>query len=137
MGLGTAGVAMMAGAYQGLRPDQIPGATGLTSVVQRVGGSFGTAVLAVVLQRVTEGTGTPAALQGAFGETFWWTVGFALIALIPAWLLPRSGPAPADRSAGRDQSVGRGPGSTQSVDVTGSSRRGRLRYRGRRGDPRR
>ncbi|MDP4511242.1 MDR family MFS transporter [Nonomuraea turcica] len=96
MGLGIAGVAMMAGAYQGLRRDQIPGATGLTNVVQRVGGSLGTAVLAVVLQRVTQGNGTPAALEGAFGETFWWTVGFALLALIPSWLLPRSRPAPTE-----------------------------------------
>ncbi|MEV2273315.1 MDR family MFS transporter [Nonomuraea africana] len=99
MGLGTAGVAMMAGAYQGLRPDQIPGATGLTNVVQRVGGSLGTAVLAVVLQRATQDHGTPTALEGAFGETFWWTVGFALIALIPAWLLPRSRPAPTGPGA--------------------------------------
>ncbi|MFI7638370.1 MDR family MFS transporter [Nonomuraea sp. NPDC049400] len=112
VGLGTAGVAMMAGAYQGLRPAQVPGATGLTSVVQRIGGSLGTAVLAVVLQRVTEGNS--GGLDGAFGETFWWTVGFALIALIPAWLLPRSRPAPARQPAGR------GPDSTPSVDVTGA-----------------
>lgn len=90
MGLGAAGIAMMAGAYQGLRRDQIPGATGLTSVIQRIGGSFGTAVLAVILQRVSADATTPHALAGAFGDTFWWTVGFALIALIPAWLLPRT-----------------------------------------------
>jgi hypothetical protein len=81
---------MMAGAYQGLRRDQIPGATGLTSVIQRIGGSFGTAVLAVILQRASTGATTPSALTGAFGDTFWWTVDFALIALIPAWLLPRA-----------------------------------------------
>ncbi|MEV6140663.1 MDR family MFS transporter [Nocardia sp. NPDC051990] len=90
MGLGAAGIAMMAGAYQGLHRDQIPGATGLTSVIQRIGGSFGTAVLAVILQRASTGVTTPSGLAGAFGDTFWWTVGFALIALIPAWLLPRT-----------------------------------------------
>ena len=90
MGLGAAGIAMMAGAYQGLRHDQIPGATGLTSVIQRIGGSFGTAMLAVILQRASTGATAPGALESVFGDTFWWTVGFALIALIPAWLLPRT-----------------------------------------------
>jgi EmrB/QacA subfamily drug resistance transporter len=89
MGLGAAGIAMMAGAYHGLHRDQIPGAIGLTSVVQRIGGSFGTAVLAVILQHACTTT-RPSALARAFGDTFWWTVGFALIALIPAWLLPRT-----------------------------------------------
>lgn len=92
VGLGAAGIAMMAGAYQGLHRDQIPGATGLTSVIQRIGGSFGTAILAVILQHSSTGVTTPSALAGAFGDAFWWTVGFAVIALIPAWLLPHTTP---------------------------------------------
>ena len=95
MGLGAAGIAMMAGAYQGLPPAHIPGATGLISVIQRIGGSVGTAVLAVLLQRASAGATAPAAMARAFGDTFWWTVGFAVIALIPAWLLPRASGHPA------------------------------------------
>jgi EmrB/QacA subfamily drug resistance transporter len=99
MGLGAAGIAMMAGAYRHLLKEQIPRATALSSVVQRVGGSFGTAVLAVILESTTGGVRSAAALAGGFGQTFWWTVGFAAIALVPAYLLPS---ASASRSPETD-----------------------------------
>ena len=41
----------MAAAYATIESDQVPRATPMLNVVQRVGGSLGTAVLAVVLQR--------------------------------------------------------------------------------------
>jgi MFS family permease len=50
-GLGAATIPVMATAYRGLRKDQIPGATTMINVLQRIGASAGTAVIAVILQR--------------------------------------------------------------------------------------
>jgi len=44
--------------------------------MQQVGGSFGTAVLAVIL------------VGHSFADTFWWSVGFTGLAVLPALMLP-------------------------------------------------
>lgn len=91
MGLGATIVPSMAVAYQSVSHDAIAQATVAISVVQRVAGSVGTALLAVVLQRTitANGADSAAAVAEAFGTTFW--VAFALTgaALVPALLLPR------------------------------------------------
>ncbi len=51
IGLGFAMMPAMAAAYSTLERWQVPRATPMLNVVQRVGGSLGTAVLAVVLER--------------------------------------------------------------------------------------
>jgi hypothetical protein len=51
----------------------------------QVGGSFGTAVLAVILA------------GHSFQATFWWSVAFTALAVLPAAMLPR-------RAAAREQS---------------------------------
>jgi hypothetical protein len=88
--LGTATIAVMAGAFGGLSPAEVPHASSMTRIVQFVGGSFGAAVLvAVILDRQVEahaGAGA-AGLAAAFGHTFWWTVGFTALAAVPALLL--------------------------------------------------
>ncbi len=56
----------MAAAYATLEHQQVPRATPMLNVVQRVGGSIGTAVLAVVLQRQLVGA-VPGG-GGALGE---------------------------------------------------------------------
>jgi hypothetical protein len=65
-------IPIMAAAYQGLRPEHIAQASRPTRIVRQVGGSFGTAVVAVILQRQTAGhaaAGTPGRAR-AFGHTF-------------------------------------------------------------------
>jgi hypothetical protein len=78
------------------------------NTLQRLGGSIGTALLAVVLSdqaRATVGSGAAGSggliqtlsptvrahvagpLATAFGSTFWWALGATLIALIPAGVL--------------------------------------------------
>lgn len=64
---------------------EAPAASAAFSVVQRVGAPFGVAVIAVVLQNLLRGDGD--GLQ-AFTTTFWWVVGFALVPLVLALLLP-------------------------------------------------
>jgi hypothetical protein len=107
VGFGCSMMPAMASAYAVLRRDQVPEATSVLNTLQRVGGSIGTALLAVVLsdQAVAAlGSGGTSAgllrtlsptvraqvaapLATAFGNTFWWAVGSSLIALIPVSVL--------------------------------------------------
>ncbi len=91
-GLGAATIAVMAGAFQGLTRPQLPHASSLTRIMQQVGGAFGAAVLAVILasQASAQAATGAAGLAAAFGNTFWWCVGFTALAIVPAMLL--SGP---------------------------------------------
>jgi EmrB/QacA subfamily drug resistance transporter len=86
-GAGLAGVtiAVMAGAFREVPPKDVPDASTITRIVQQVGGSFGAAVLAVALVRALS---TPGATATAFNNAFWWALGFTVLALIPAALLP-------------------------------------------------
>ncbi len=90
-GLGTATIAVMAGAFTGLAPGQVPSASSVTRIVQFVGGSFGAAVLVAVIlggqvAGLAAGAGA-AGLASAFGTAFWWCVGFTAVALVPALFL--------------------------------------------------
>lgn len=86
-GIGMAGVGIptMAAAYQQLPHTAIPGATSTINVIQRIGASLGTAVMAVILQQqISHGPGG----AHAYANTFWWAFGFALLLLPCASLLP-------------------------------------------------
>ena len=85
-GLTTANIALMAGAFTGLPRESVPDASSVTRIMQQVGGSFGTAVLAVIL------------VGHSFQATFWWSVAFTALAVLPAAMLP------ARRAAAREQS---------------------------------
>ncbi|MFC4944671.1 DHA2 family efflux MFS transporter permease subunit [Pseudonocardia sp. GCM10023141] len=93
IGLSAANLAVMVGAYRGLDREQIPHASSTTRIMQQIGASLGTAVLAVILQR--ELLAQPV-VAVAFGHAFWWAVAFAALAVVPALLLPRQ---PDDRLA--------------------------------------
>ncbi|ETK33397.1 MDR family MFS transporter [Microbispora sp. ATCC PTA-5024] len=91
-GLGAVTIPIMTSAYEGLAHEQVPHASVITRTLQQIGGSFGTAVLAVVLERELAGHrgGGPAGAAAAFGDTFWWSVGFTALALVvSAWLPSR------------------------------------------------
>jgi EmrB/QacA subfamily drug resistance transporter len=84
-GLSVVTVPVMAVAFVGLERSAIPHASILTRIAQQVGGSFGTAVLAVIL-----------AATHSFDRAFWWSVGFTALAVALSFLLPgRPSAAPA------------------------------------------
>jgi EmrB/QacA subfamily drug resistance transporter len=96
-GLSAANMAVLVGAYRDLPPERISHASSTTRIVQQIGGSFGTAVLAVVLQRqLTAHPGTAGQVT-AFGHTFAWAVAFAALAVVPALLLPGTRPVRSDQ----------------------------------------
>jgi len=90
VGLGLAIVPVMSSFYADVPRAAIPGATASMRIIQQIGGSLGTAVLAVILQRALTDAASPT---DAFGTTFWWTVGLAGAALVPALLLPGRRPS--------------------------------------------
>ncbi len=89
-GLGAVTIPVMAAAYLGLRPDQVPHATTATRIAQQLGGAFGTAILAMILatQLHSHQAAGLAGQAAAFANTFWWSLGFTAIAIIPALALP-------------------------------------------------
>ena len=112
LGLGSTMMPAMAAAYQTLSRETVPKATSMINIIRTVGGSFGTAILTVVLERrivanVPGASGELGSLSGgdaaraaeplshAFGQPFWWACALTAIALIPAFFLPRHPPSAA------------------------------------------
>lgn len=103
-GLAAATIAVMASAFTGLAPEQVPHASSATRILQQVGGSFGAAVLTVILELQVTGSGTVTGLATAFDRTFWWAVAFTVAGALPALLLRRpesqGRPAPKESPKG-------------------------------------
>ncbi len=98
-GLGAVTIPVMAVAYLGLDREQIAHSSVLTRTTQQIGGSFGTAVLAVLLESAVTGHG--GNLPAAFGIAFWWSAGFSLLAvLLSCWLPGAQRDQPRPETAG-------------------------------------
>jgi len=135
VGLGFTMMPAMAAAYATIERAQVPRATPMLNVLQRVGGSLGTAVLAVVLQRQITGqlgasTADGGAVGGipdsararvseplatAFGHTYWWAMAMTALALIPAGVL-----AVIERRAARAKAAGAAVEAPQVVGANGA-----------------
>ncbi len=96
IGLGCTMMPVSAAAYAALSSGEVPRATSALNVVRRIGGSVGTAALAVVLSTslgsavstapAGGGRGSAAA-SSAFSHTFWWSLALAAIAIVPVVIL--------------------------------------------------
>jgi EmrB/QacA subfamily drug resistance transporter len=89
-GIGFAFMPAMAAAFASLERSELPHATPQLNVLQRVGGSIGTAVLAVVLQRALVGVHTLAGAADAYGTAFLWSAGLTALAIFPCIVLVRA-----------------------------------------------
>jgi EmrB/QacA subfamily drug resistance transporter len=109
LGLGSTIMPAMAVAFGAVSREAVAQATSAINVVQRLAGSIGTALLAVVLQRAIaarlpgvhggvgalaalpqgQRTHAAAALSTAFAQSFWVALGLVAAALLPALLLPK------------------------------------------------
>ncbi len=85
-GLGAVTMPVMVASYIGLDKQQIPHSSVLTRTAQQIGGSFGTAVLAVILEGAI--AAHPATLSDAFHLAFWWSAGFSAVAVLLSLWLP-------------------------------------------------
>ncbi|MCC2270707.1 multidrug efflux MFS transporter [Streptomyces sp. CT1-17] len=97
VGFGMMVLSMTTALYIGLPPEQVTRATSGSRIFQQIGLSAGTAVVGVVLQfQLTRqqdaapgGSPGPDALAPAYSNTFWWSVAFLLLAVVPTVLLPK------------------------------------------------
>lgn len=94
-GLGGVTLPLFATAYLGLDRTQIADASIITRAAQQIGGSFGSAVLVLVL--ANQLTHHPADHINAYQTTFWFTIAFTLAAILLALRLPTRTPAKATR----------------------------------------
>lgn len=86
IGMSAAIIPAFTALYFDLAADRVSEATSAQRIFQQIGASFGTAVVAVILQRET--ASHAGRLLPAFGATFWWTLAFSAVAVVPALLLP-------------------------------------------------
>ncbi|WP_326764149.1 multidrug efflux MFS transporter [Streptomyces sp. NBC_01591] len=87
-GMAMVGAPVMNIVYSRIEPEHLPRASGALNLLNTVGGSVGTAALAVVLQNRLSARGPD--ISAAFGDTFWWVLGFCLFAAVGATRLPRT-----------------------------------------------
>ncbi len=90
VGIGFGFMPTMAAAFASLERSELASATPQLNVLQRVGGSIGTAVLAVVLQRALVGVHTLDGAAHAYGTAFWASAILSALAIIPAIVLLRA-----------------------------------------------
>jgi EmrB/QacA subfamily drug resistance transporter len=87
-GLGGSMMPAMAAAYATLERNQVPRATPMLNVLQRVGGSLGVAVFTVILGNgIEDRQASGQDPSSAFSHTYAWVVVATLLALIPALIL--------------------------------------------------
>jgi EmrB/QacA subfamily drug resistance transporter len=90
VGIGFAMMPAMTAAFATLEHDQINDASPQLNVIQRVGGSLGTAVVAVVLQsKLTHAAAVGSPAASAFASSYWWVMGLTLVGLLPTVVLWR------------------------------------------------
>lgn len=85
IGMGAVMVPIIASAYVGLEPSSIAHASMQTRIMQQVGGAFGTAIGAVLLQALASTAHPEHAFQGAF----WVFTALGAVAAAASFLLPR------------------------------------------------
>ncbi|MEO5534603.1 MAG: MDR family MFS transporter [Pseudolysinimonas sp.] len=95
IGLGTVTVPLRTVGVRGLPRADVPDASIISLVSQQIGGSFGGAILAIILTGTTAAAitaGSQSALVGSFQQAFWWTSGFTALGVALAFLLPSTIP---------------------------------------------
>jgi EmrB/QacA subfamily drug resistance transporter len=89
-GMGASFMPAMTAAFAALERHEVSHATPQLNVLNRVGGSIGTTVLAVVLERSLLHAHTVTAAAHSYGTAFWWSVGLVALSIIPCVILMRA-----------------------------------------------
>jgi EmrB/QacA subfamily drug resistance transporter len=112
IGIGFGFLPAMAAAFAALDRSELTSATPQLNVIQRVGGSIGTAILAVVLQRSLAGAHGLSGAAAAYGTAFWVAAGLTAAAIIPCIILMR-----AERAARRRKGAAEPPAETMAEAI--------------------
>ncbi len=85
IGFGALGMPLFAVAFASVGEQHTRDVSAQMNIVQRVGGSLGTAVATVVLQQaLSHQAPTPAGASIAFQHTYWWLISISAFAIVPA-----------------------------------------------------
>lgn len=98
-GMGAVMIPVMSVAYVGLPRNDVPHASILTRLAQQLGGAFGTAVLAVVLESAIADATSPTVVSDGFDAAFWWATALSAAAVLICLALPTSSTAATDPPA--------------------------------------
>ncbi len=90
VGIGFSFMPAMSAAFAALDRSELSDATPQLNVLQRVGGSIGTAALAVVLQRALVGAHSLSDAASAYGTAFWAAAALSALAIVPCVVLMRA-----------------------------------------------
>lgn len=96
-GMGAVMIPVMSVAFVGLEREEVPHASIITRLAQQIGGAFGTALLAVILETAIGGATSIDALADGFDAAFWWAVGFTVVAIGVCLALPGRPAQPSAR----------------------------------------
>jgi MFS family permease len=102
-GIALVMIPAMTAVYRAIPMAKVSDGTTQVNVLNRLGGSTGTAVFTVVLQHALSSRGViaaaPAAAAAAYGDAFRWVLGAAVLAALPALLLARAEGRPSRLAA--------------------------------------
>jgi EmrB/QacA subfamily drug resistance transporter len=88
--MGSSFMPAMTAAFAALERSEVSHATPQLNVLNRIGGSVGTTVLAVVLANAERGAHSANGVAHAYGTAFWWSAAMAALAVIPCIVLMRA-----------------------------------------------
>jgi EmrB/QacA subfamily drug resistance transporter len=101
VGISMCMIPAMAAVYRAIPPAKVGDGTIQATVLNRLGGSAGTAVFTVALQRALTGAGPSAAASAAaYSGAFRWVLGAGLVIAVPAVVLARAESRPAGGAGG-------------------------------------
>jgi MFS family permease len=93
MGFGALGTPLFAVAFAALGEKHTRDVSAQMNILMRVGGSLGTAVATVILQRaLSHYPHTGDGASAAFQHTYWWLTAISVVAIVPAarlWMIER------------------------------------------------
>lgn len=99
-GLGAVTTSLFTAAFVGLDRPEIPHASIITRIALQIGGSFGVAILAVILDgALASAAGSSSSTATAFDQAFWWSVGFTGLAVLLSLALPGRPRTPSSEPA--------------------------------------
>jgi EmrB/QacA subfamily drug resistance transporter len=104
-GFGATMMPAMSGGYANLPKTAAGHASSVLQIFSRVGGTFGGALMAVILTQTihTDHARTAAQINRAFDTTFWWATGIAVAGTAVAFLLPGTAPQRAQITPGEQE----------------------------------
>ncbi|MEZ3160237.1 MDR family MFS transporter [Microbacterium sp. BWT-B31] len=115
-GMGAVMIPVMSVAFVGLERDQVPHASIITRLAQQIGGAFGTALLAVILEAATSGASDLSQLADGFDAAFWAAVAFTVVAIGVCFALPAASGARAPKAESKTDAP-----APATADVTASA----------------